>query len=120
VAELVQEQKKSFGQAAETGNIRKIAHRLHIPENLMEDAVQEGWLAHLSGKCIQTALRRWGKQERSHYQHEHSVDPKHMEIGIYGYDYQKTRIDKEALGLHYDKYHGWIPDDIDEHVQEQF
>jgi len=110
MAELAECEKESFGQAEITGKILKIAHSLHIPSNLMEDAIQEGWVAHLSGERIQTALNRWWKHERLHYQREHSVDPEHIEVGVYGYE--ENGIREDDLGLQYDQYNGWVPDDI--------
>lgn len=106
VDELKQVEKKAGAQSEITAKIRKIAYRLHIPKNLFEDAIQEGWLAHLQGKRIQSALNKWWKKEKVHYQQEHSVDPELIEVGVFG------GFHPEDLGLHYDQYRGWCSDDI--------
>lgn len=94
-----------------TSKIRKIAYKLHIPKNLHEDAIQQGWLAHLAGENITTALRCWWKKEKKHYQHEHNIEPEHIEVGVFGC-YDPNGLSPATLGLHYDQYHGWCKDDV--------
>lgn len=39
---------------------------LNIPMKLRDDAVQEGWLAHLEGRSVMGHLKSWYEREKKH------------------------------------------------------
>ena len=105
LAAIKQAEKNSFAMSDVTAQIRKTCYRLHIPQNAIEDAVQEGWLAYLSGLKIQPVMRKWWRKEQAYREHFLIVDPEHIEVGVFG------DFNPEDLGLHYESYQGWCRDD---------
>jgi len=50
--------------------------KLRIPQNLREDAIQEGWLAYYGGESIIKHLKCWLAKEIIHSRHECPTDPR--------------------------------------------
>jgi len=62
-----------------TERIKKAIFILHIPQDLQEDAFQEGRLAICKGENLRTALKQWFRKEKSYREREIPTDPHIMD-----------------------------------------
>jgi hypothetical protein len=69
-----------------------------IPARLRADAVQEAWVAHLSGKSPRYGAQQYAERELRYERHR-------LLMG------NSDSLVPEDLGLQHDQFHGWVRDD---------
>ena len=87
-----------------------------IPDDMLQEVVNEAWIAALESDndkvAVRRAIDRFARREYRH--HDRNVPLSYFGSDLDGdaFAIEDGGLREEDLGLHEDQYHGWCRDDV--------